>query len=234
MRATIGMAYQDYAVRVFRRRSAGAPDDTAQDSPGAQSPGSPADTRVRPAAETGKGRPTPKRKEAEAGRYQPIGGSSRRPSGPRTPATKAQEKTDRARNYDAMKRGEDWALRAKDKGPVRALVRDYVDARRTFTEYVMYILLLMVVALVIRNKAITNYLFLVEISVIVIVAIEGMFINRGVRKIVAERLPGESSRGLAFYATARAFNPRRFRVPTPRVSPGTKILWNTGTSAHPA
>jgi len=133
-----------------------------------------------------------------------------------------------------MKRGEDWALRAKDKGPVRALVRDYVDARRTFTEYVMYILLLMVVALVIRNKAITNYLFLVEISVIVIVAIEGMFINRGVRKIVAERLPGESSRGLAFYATARAFNPRRFRVPTPRVSPGTKILWNTGTSAHPA
>jgi hypothetical protein len=234
MRATIGRAYHGYAVRVFRRRSAGAPDDTAQDSPGAQSPGSPADTRVRPAAEAGKGRPTPKRKESEAGRYQPIGGSSRRPSGPRTPASKTQDKTDRTRAYAAQKRGEEWALRPKDKGPVRALVRDYVDSRRTFTEYVMYILLLLVVSLVLRNKAISNYLFFVEISVIVIVAIEGMFINRGVRKIVAERLPGESSRGLAFYATARAFNPRRFRVPTPRFSAGEKILWSTVTSAQAA
>ena len=55
-------------MRVFRRRSAGATDGTAQDSPGAQSPDGPADSKPRSSAEAAKGRPTPKRSEAEAKR----------------------------------------------------------------------------------------------------------------------------------------------------------------------
>ena len=57
---------------MFRRRSAGATDGTAQDSPGAPSPDGPANTKTRPAAESAKGRPTPKRSVAEANRRQPI------------------------------------------------------------------------------------------------------------------------------------------------------------------
>ena len=67
---------------VFRRRSAGATDGTAQDSPGAQSPDDPAETKPRSPAEAAKGRPTPKRSVAEAKRRQPIAGSSRAPAGP--------------------------------------------------------------------------------------------------------------------------------------------------------
>jgi hypothetical protein len=40
---------------------------------------------------------------------------------------------------------------------------------------------------------------------------------------MAERLPGESARGLTMYAVMRALQIRRFRVPTPRVKPGDKI-----------
>jgi hypothetical protein len=40
---------------------------------------------------------------------------------------------------------------------------------------------------------------------------------------VAERLPGESTRGLTAYAVMRALQIRRFRVPKPRVGPGDKI-----------
>ena len=207
---------------VFRRRSAGAPDGTAQESPGAQSPDSPAsDKRDRPAAESAKGRPTPKRSEAERGRYQPIG-SSRRPAGPRTAADKARDRTDRSRKYDAMKRGEDWALNPRDKGPARKLTRDYVDSRRRISEYYMYILVILVAALF-AGKALQSYLSPLILVLILIMAVEGSFVRRGLRKLMAERLPGESTRGLTSYAVMRMIQLRRFRMPSPQVKPGDKI-----------
>ena len=66
---------------MFRRGNAGAHGSTAQDDQGAQSPGGPQATetaeaaRTRPAAEAAKGRPTPKRSEAERGRRQGITGT---------------------------------------------------------------------------------------------------------------------------------------------------------------
>jgi hypothetical protein len=37
---------------------------------------------------------------------------------------------------------------------------------------------------------------------------------------VHERLPGESTRGLAMYSIMRALQLRRFRTPSPRLKPG--------------
>jgi hypothetical protein len=206
---------------VFRRRSAGAPDSSAQDSPGApetltQTP------RTRPAAETGKGRPTPKRREAEAGRYQPIGGS-RRPAGPRTPADKERDRTERARKYEAMKRGEEWALNPRDQGQVRALARDYVDAKRRVSEFYMYVLVILLVAVFARNKTIQDYVSPLILLLLVALAIEGFFIRRGLHKLITQRCPGERTNGLTMYAIMRALQIRRFRMPAPRVSPGDKF-----------
>src|SRR5215470_5540195 len=120
---------------VFRRRSAGATDGTAQDSPGAQSPDGPAETRSRPAAESAKGRPTPKRSQAEAKRRQPIASSSRAPAAPRTKEEKAKARANRSTRYEAMRRGEAWALNPRDRGPGRALARDFVDSKRRVSEY---------------------------------------------------------------------------------------------------
>jgi hypothetical protein len=41
-----------------------------------------------------------------------------------------------------------------------------------------------------------------------------------VKSLAAERLPGESTRGLALYSAMRALQIRRLRVPKPRVNPG--------------
>jgi Protein of unknown function (DUF3043) len=209
---------------VFRRRSDGATDGTAQDSPGAQSPDGPAseDRPVRP-AEAAKGRPTPKRSEAEKGRYQPISGRRARSAGPRTAADKSRDRGDRARRYEAQKAGEEWALPAKDRGPVRKLARDYVDSRRWISEYYMYILVVLVAALFVRNKAIQTYLAPFVLLLVVVIAVEGWIIRRGLRRLLAERLPGESYRGLTSYTIMRAIQIRRFRMPQPRVRPGDKI-----------
>src|ERR1700683_31752 len=113
-------------MRVFRRHSAGATDDTAQASPGAQSPDGPAaNKQPRSPAEAAKGRPTPKRSEAERNRRQPITGARPGTRTPRTPEDKSRARSDRNRKYEAMRRGEEWALNPRDRGPARQLARDY-------------------------------------------------------------------------------------------------------------
>jgi len=216
-------------MRVFRRRSAGATDGTAQDSPGTQSPDGPAETNQpnsasstpRP-AEAAKGRPTPKRSEAERNRRQPITGS-RAPAAPRTPEDKAKARSDRTRRYDAMKAGESWALNPRDRGPARALARDYIDSKRRVSEYYMYILVLLLVGVFVRDKVVQTYLSPLILVLVLVVVIDAQLIRYRLRRLVSERLPGESTRGLTWYAVMRALQIRRFRVPAPRVRPGDKI-----------
>jgi len=207
---------------VFRRRSAGATDGTAQDSPGTQSPDGPADVKQARPAEAAKGRPTPKRSEAERGRRQPITGS-RPAAAPRTPQDKTQARAERSRKYEAMRRGEAWALNPRDRGPARALARDYVDSKRRVSEYYMYVLLVLVVAVFSRNKTIQTYISPLILVLVLIIVIDAQLIRRSLHKLVAERLPGESTRGLTMYAVFRALQIRRFRLPAPRVHPGDKI-----------
>ena len=212
---------------MFRRRSAGATDGTSQDSPGAQSPDSPAEVKQpRSAAQAAKGRPTPKRSEAERNRRQPITGSgsrSRAPASPRTPEEKARARGDRARKYEAMKQGETWALNPRDRGPAKALARDYIDSKRRISEYYMYILVLLLAAVFLRNKTEQQYISPLVLVLVVIIVIDAQVIRRSLRKLVGERLPGESTRGLTMYAVMRALQIRRFRTPAPRLKPGDKF-----------
>jgi hypothetical protein len=208
---------------VFRRRSAGATDGTAQDSPGAQSPDGPADTRPRSAAETAKGRPTPKRSVAEAKRRQPITGSSRPAAAPRTKEEKAKARTNRAGRYEAMRRGEEWALNPRDRGRARALTRDFVDSKRRVSEYYMYILVVLLAAVFVRSPAAQAIISPVVLLLILVIVVDATLIRRSLGRLMAERLPGESTRGLTMYAVFRALQIRRFRVPAPRVHPGDKI-----------
>jgi hypothetical protein len=208
---------------VFRRRSAGATDGTAQDSPGAQSPDGPAEAKPRSPAEAAKGRPTPKRSVAEAKRRQPIAGSSRAPAAPRTKEEKAKARTNRAGRYEAMRRGEQWALNPRDRGPGRALARDFVDSKRRVSEYYMYILVVLLAAVFVRSTAAQAIISPVVLLLILVIVVDATLIRRSLGRLMAERLPGESTRGLTMYAVMRALQIRRFRVPTPRVRPGDKI-----------
>jgi hypothetical protein len=210
-------------MAVFRRRSAGATDGTAQDSPGTQSPDGPAETKPRSPAEAAKGRPTPKRSVAEAKRRQPIAGSSRAPAAPRTKEDKAKARTNRTTRYEAMRRGEAWALNPRDRGPGRALARDFVDSKRRVSEYYMYILVVLLAAVFLRSTAAQAIISPLVLVLIVVILVDASLIRRSLHKLMAERLPNESTKGLTAYAVMRALQIRRFRVPTPRVHPGDKI-----------
>lgn len=122
-----------------------------------------------------------------------------------------------------MRRGESWALPRKDQGQVRALARDYVDARRSISEYYMFGVLVLVVLLflpALRKSAVIDYAVLLILGVIVI---ESILVSGRVIKLAQERFPGESTRGLRMYVAVRNTQFRRLRMPTPRVKPGTKV-----------
>ena len=219
-------------MRVFRRSSAGASGGTAEGAqdPATQSQEAPA--KNKPPAETGKGRPTPKRSEAERGRYQSITGSTTSgrgpsagsaPRGKMTPEDKARARSERDRRMTAMRRGEEWALGPRDRGPIKKLARDYVDSHRRPSEYYMYVLVLLLVALLSRNAALNTYVSPLVLVLIVVVVIDAYFLRRALYKLAAERYPNESTRGMTTYAVMRALQIRRFRTPAPRLKPGDKF-----------
>jgi Protein of unknown function (DUF3043) len=214
---------------VFRRSSDGATEGKARGSQGAQTPEAPANSK--PAAEAAKGRPTPKRSAAEANRYRTVTGSTtsgrNRPSATDpgrklTPEEKAKARADRTTQLQAMRRGEEWALGPRDRGPAKKLARDYVDAHRRPMEFYMYALIVLVIALFAgkSDSALASYMQIFLLVIIVVIAVDGYLLRRSILRVVHERLPNESTRGLAFYAIMRALQLRRFRTPAPRLKPG--------------
>jgi hypothetical protein len=215
---------------VFRRSSAGATEGQAQDSQPALAPEAPA--KSKPPEQTGKGRPTPKRSEAEAGRYRSLTGSTTSgrnrsstaapPSRKLTPEEKAKVRAERNKQVQAMRRGEEWALQPRDRGKVKQLARDYVDAHRRPSEFYMYALIILVISLIAgkAHKALNSDLQFLLLAIIAIIIVDALLLRRSIKKLAAERLPGESTRGITFYAIMRALQLRRFRNPAPRIKPG--------------
>jgi DUF3043 family protein len=165
-----------------------------------------------------KGRPTPKRSEAERRRRQPYTAPKDRKEAGRV--SRDRQRADRGRRMEAVRRGEEWALPVRDRGPVKALVRDYVDSRRRLSEYYMYGLIVLLVLLFVRTAIVQSIIDGLVIVAVLIMLVEGLFIGRGARALITQRLPGESSRGIGLYAAMRALQIRRLRMPKPRIKAG--------------
>jgi Protein of unknown function (DUF3043) len=213
-------------MSVFRRRDAGAGgavDEAATDEARSGNSQSAAERQAGGGSATtpAKGRPTPRRSEAERRRRQPYTAPADRKSAARQSRTR--DRGERSRKYEAMKRGEEWALAPRDKGPVKALARDYVDSKRRISEYYMYILLVLLVILLLRNTALDAIVYPLVLVLVVVMVVEGFFISRAVKKLAAQRYPGESTSGVTRYAIMRTLQIRRFRMPAPRVGPGAEV-----------
>jgi Protein of unknown function (DUF3043) len=201
---------------LLRRRGRGS---TA--TPDSDQVNSAADQTARPA---GKGRPTPKRSEVERARRQPY----TPPSTDRKAASAQQRERRRAeqkRKMDAMKRGEEWAMPARDRGPVRALVRDYVDSRRfILSEYILFGVFALIFVIFAsgssKNSALVLY---VELGIVAVIALESLWYGAQVTRLVKRRLPGESTRGILWYVTKRSLRLRASRIPPARVQRGAPI-----------
>lgn len=168
----------------------------------------------------GKGRPTPKRREAEAKNRRPLVVNDRK-------AAKAQQRKAnmeaRAKMDQAMRTGDERHMPAQHQGSQRRYVRDYVDARWSLGEFFLPIALIFVVlVLVFGNNPQFAFPLLVLLYGIVFVAlIDAILLGRRLRKKLVERYGKENlQRGIVMYAVLRAFQLRATRMPKPQVKRG--------------
>ena len=192
-------------------------DSPPADATGAPEAGGQAGPANRAGTTAGKGRPTPKRSEAER-RRRPFTAPGDRKEANRQ--YRERQRQERVRRQQGMQRGEQWALPPRDRGPVKALARDYVDSRRRLSEFYMYGLLVMLALLFVRTPVVQSIVPLLVVAAVLIMLVEGIYIGRRIRAIAAERLPGESTQGVRIYAAMRALQIRQLRMPKPRVKPG--------------
>lgn len=169
----------------------------------------------------GKGRPTPTRKEAEAARKERLKSGIDRKAGRK--AERARRADARRKAVEGMKAGDEKYLMPRDQGPVRRYIRDWIDSRFTFIEFVLPLLLLILLLQVTGNKtliAVGSYLWATSI---LLLALDLLWTNFRLKRELRRKFPDESMRGTTFYALMRAMQLRFMRMPKPQVKVGQKI-----------
>ena len=163
----------------------------------------------------GKGRPTPTRKEAEAA------ARARAKAALDPKASKSKQRShqvERSREIRAgMKAGDERYLPARDQGPVRRFVRDFVDHRLSMAEFAIPLLFSSLLASALgfaqAGTGIMN-------ATMIVVVVDSVMMRWRMRKELTRRFPDESLKGTTFYAYMRALQLRFLRLPKPQVRIG--------------
>jgi hypothetical protein len=166
---------------------------------------------------TGKGRPTPKRREAERGRRRAVAAPRDRKEAYRK--AREQQRQERARTMQGLRAGDEKLLPPRDRGPVRKLARDLVDSRRSVAEFFLPLALVILVLSFTNNPSVQFLGSLLWMLLVVLIVVDSVVLARRLKKGLARVHPGESTRGVVPYALMRSMQIRRFRLPPPRVRP---------------
>ena len=168
-----------------------------------------------------KGRATPKRKDSEARlKVNSIAPATSKEGKARD---RALEKSRRVEARAAFMRGEESALPARDRGPAKKFVRNYIDSRRSLGEYFLPTIMVVLVLTAIPVKAIQLLAILFMYAAMLYSFSSAIFVGRKIKKLVAERFPNESLKGIGMYGWLRSTQMRRMRAPAPQVKRGDSI-----------
>ncbi|MBT2422976.1 DUF3043 domain-containing protein [Streptomyces sp. ISL-22] len=170
--------------------------------------------------EAPKGRPTPKRSEAQSQRRSVANTSTTRKE-----AAKRQREERRAaleRQRQALAGGDERYLPARDKGPVRKFARDFIDSRFNIAEFFLPMAVVILVLSMVRVAALQNIALLLWLIVIVLIVLDSIVTGVRLKKRLAERFPDDNRRGAVAYALMRSLQMRRLRLPKPQVKRGER------------
>lgn len=177
--------------------------------------------------ESGKGRATPSRKEAEAARKKQMKAPvSRKELAKRD---RSAREAARLKQREALKTGDERYLPAREQGPVRRFCRDYVDRRYNVAEFLLPFLVVLLIVFMFASKnesltaALTTYVYPV---VILGTILDEVLMVRGLKKELRARFGDDAVKGSTTYAVLRSTQLRRFRLPKPQVKRGATLSSN--------
>ncbi len=180
----------------------------------------PTDDAAHPAREGAKNRPTPKRKEQEAKRRQPLVVTDRKAA---RDADRLKRRESQLRMREAMQTGDDRYLPARDKGQVKRFIRDHVDARRNVGEFLLPVMVIVLAMTFLTRQLPGLYLviFVLTYGIIAVGVIDAWLMWRGLKRRLVEKFGATGiPKGSVMYAVMRAMQMRRTRQPRPQVSRG--------------
>ena len=168
-----------------------------------------------------KGHPTPSRREAEAANKAKA----------KVPRTRKEQAAARrlARSESstkmrrAMRTGDDKYLPARDQGPVRHYIRDYVDCSFWLLELMLPILVVLLIFGYSGSTTLAAYANVAMPALLLLVLFEAFRLRWRLRRELARRFPDESQKGTTFYAVMRALQVRFLRQPKPQVKIGAQL-----------
>ncbi|SDK40975.1 Protein of unknown function [Actinopolyspora mzabensis] len=170
-----------------------------------------------------KGRPTPKRRESESKRRGPVPPPPRtqREAFKRMRRNKPERRKAAAERRERMMAGDDRYLMPRDRGPVRAHVRDIVDSRRHLMGLFMPLVLVIFLATLVQIQMVVQIATVFCLALLITMIFEGTMLGRIVTKQVRAKFPDAKDKGISmgWYAFTRAMQLRKLRVPRPRVTP---------------
>lgn len=183
-----------------------------------------ADTPDKPGRSGGKGRPTPKRRAAQARGLRPVVPADRKAAQRQARAARQEAFQ---RQQDAMRTGEDRYLPARDKGPIKRYIRDYIDARFCIGEVFMPLALILVVlsfsmSFFARTAQATGLYGLLAVYSVFFLAIGDCVLcwwqvrRRLHAKFGREKVQEQGV--IFFYVFSRCLQMRRLRQPAPQVA----------------
>jgi hypothetical protein len=173
------------------------------------------------AARQKKGRPTPSRREAEAANKAKA----------KVPRTRKEQAAARrlaraessSKMREAMRNGDDRYLPARDQGPVRRFIRDYVDSSFWLLELMLPILVVLLLFGYSGSTALASYANVAMPALLLLVVLESFRLRSRLRRELARRFPDESPKGATLYAVMRALQVRPLRQPKPQVKIGAQL-----------
>ena len=167
---------------------------------------------------SGKGHATPTRKEREAANLRPLVNSDRKAA---AKASRAKMAEARERARIGMANGEEKYLVARDRGPQRRFIRDFIDARFSVGEIMIPIMFLVIILTFVQDE-VFQVLAILGLWIFFILAVldclvVGFRINR---KLAAKFGADQLQKGNRWYAAMRALQLRVMRLPKPQVKRG--------------
>ena len=175
--------------------------------------------------QAGKGRPTPKRKDAQARNIRPL---VPKDSAAQRKEAKRRMRERENREYEAMRTGDLQNMPKAERLPWRVYVRDYVDARFNIGEFFIPVALVILVLSVIVTAFARQIPYSIQITMILMtllylylfaIIVDVVVMWRKLKKLLVAKYGEQAvAKGMrtGSYAWSRAIQLRRWRLPKPR------------------